>query len=439
MSRLLKTILLLSIFLSFELTSPNKLSSGNSKPPARDCLLGITPRFYNGDFYYETFNDIDQKVEKFKNYWGLKGVSIAIAKNGKLLYAKGYGLADAENQLNVEPYSRFRVASISKLVTAAAIMKLIEEQKLSLDAKVFGPNGILNNPSFGTPKDKRIYNISIRDLLHHSGGWRARYGDQLFMTDFIAKSLRIPKPLKLDDITRFVFTKSLHFTPGTRSSYSNYGYALLGQVIEKVTNLPYEEYVNTTILKPLGITSMSIGRSTRDSSLTDEVAYYEVPEAKKITPYNAMTGQVSKSNGGNDIQLLGAAGGWVSSSVDLIKLALALDGDNNVPDLLDRKMIDTMVVRPKGFLPIGWIRATDDGRFVRTGNFAGTSTILVKEPNGVCWVFLTNTSPWCGSKFHRKINVFMHGVLNSIPEFADDNATQGKVEEELEDEEFSLN
>lgn len=439
MSRLLKTILLLTVFLSLELITPNKLRSGNSKPPARDCMLGITPRFSNGDFNYDTSSDIDLKVENFKSYWGLKGVSIAIAKDGKLIYAKGYGVANDENQSLVEPYSRFRVASISKLVTAAAIMKLVEDKKLSLDSKVFGPDGILTNPYYGVAKDKRIYNITVRDLLHHAGGWRAKYGDQLFMTDYIAKSMSLPKPLKLDDIVKFVFTKSLHFTPGTRSSYSNFGYALLGEIIEKVTNSPYEEYVDATILKPLGITSMSIGRSTRDSSLADEVAYYEVPEAKKIPPYNSYSGLVSKSNGGNDIRLLGAAGGWVASSVDLVKLALALDGDNTVPDLLDKKTIDTMVIRPKGFLPIGWIRATEDGRLVRTGNFAGTSTILVKEPNGICWVFLTNTSPWCGSKFQRKINVFMHGVLNSVPALANDNSAGGKVEEETDEEETSLN
>ena len=438
MSRIVKTILLLSIFLSLELSSPNKLSSGNSKPPARDCLLGITPRFSNSDFYYDTYNDIDQKVEKFKNYWGLKGVSIAIAKDGKLLYAKGYGYANEENQSVVEPYSRFRVASISKLVTAAAIMKLVEEKKLALDDKVFGPNGILNNPYYGNARDKRVYDITVRDLLHHTGGWRARYGDQLFMADYISKSLGVPKPLKLDDIIRFVFTKSLHFKPGTRSSYSNFGFALLGKVIEKVTNTPYEDYIKSTVLRPLGITSMAIGRSTRDSLLPDEVAYYEVPEAKKITPYYSNFGQVSKSNGGNDIKLLGAAGGWVASSIDLIKLALSLDGDNSVPDMLDRNLIDTMVVRPKGILPIGWIRATEDGRFVRTGNFAGTSTILVKEPNGICWVFLTNTSPWCGSKFHSKINALMHGVLNSVPALSDNDASE-KREEEIGEEEFSLN
>jgi len=439
MSRILKTILLLAIFFSLELSSPVKLSSGNSKPPAKDCLLGITPRLCNSDFYNEDYSSIDQKVEKFKNYWGLKGVSLAIAKDGKLIYAKGYGYSNEENREVVEPYSRFRVASISKLVTAAAIMKLVEEQKLSLNDRVFGINGILNNPYYGIAQDQRIYNITVRDLLHHAGGWRAHYGDQLFMSDYIAKSLNIPKPLKIDDIIRFVFTKNLHFTPGSKSSYSNFGYALLGQIIEKLTNEPYEDYIRATILKPLGITSMTIGRSTRDSMLTDEVAYYEVPEARKITPYYSKTGLVSKSNGGNDIRLLGAAGGWISSSVDLIKLALSLDGESTVPDLLSKNTIDTMVIRPKGFLPIGWIRATEEGRFVRTGNFAGTSTILVKEPNGICWVFLTNTSPWCGSKFQGKINLFMHGVLNSIPTLAPTDITTGKPEEEIEEEEVSLN
>jgi len=439
MSRILKTIFLLTIFFSLELSSPIRLSSGNSKPPARDCMLGITPRFCNSDFYSENYGDIDRKVENFKNYWGLKGVSIAIAKDGKLLYAKGYGYSNEENKAVVEPYSRFRVASISKLITAAAIMKLVEEQKLSLNDKVFGIDGILNNPYFGKAKDLRINNITVRDLLHHSGGWSARYGDQLFMADYISKSLNVPKPLKIDDIIRFVYTKNLHFTPGTRSSYSNFGFALLGLIIEKVTSSPYEEFVKTSILRPLGITSMAIGRSTRDSLLSDEVAYYEVPDAPKITPYFAQTGLVSKSNGGNDIRLLGAAGGWVGSSIDLIKLALSLDGETTVPDLLAKNTIDSMVIRPKGILPIGWIRATEDGRFVRTGNFAGTSTILVKEPNGICWVFLTNTSPWCGSKFQRKINVFMHGVLNSVPTLAHKDIPIGKIEEELEDEELSSN
>lgn len=350
------------------------------------------------------------------HYWNLRGVSVAIAKDGKLIFAHGYGLADVEKQTQVEPYSRFRVASISKLVTAAAIMKLVEDNKITLNDKVFGPKGILNNPSYGVPRDKRMYDITVRELLNHSGGWNARYGDQMFMSDYISQQLGVPKPLKLDDIIRFVFSKSLHFKPGTRSSYSNFGYALLGKVIEKVTDMPYEEYVKVTLLNPLGINSMAIGHSTRDSLFSDEVSYYEVPQAKKIEPFNSNDGLVNKSNGGYDLKTLGAAGGWVASSVDLIKLALALDGDSSVPDLIPQDLVDTMITRPKGFLPIGWIRATQEGRLVRTGNFAGTSAILVKEPDGVCWVFLSNTSPWVGSKFPSKISSFMHGVLKTLPE-----------------------
>lgn len=416
MSRIIKTTFLLSSILILDFATQSTVTSANSESSPSNCFNCATPRFSNDDFSSKSYRNIDSKVERFMHYWDLKGASLAIAKDGKLLFAKGYGFADVDKQTPVEPYSRFRVASISKLVTAAAIMRLVEEKKVSLDDKVFGPKGILNDTSYGTPKDARMYDITVRELLNHSGGWSARYGDQMFMSDYIASQLGVPKPLKLDDIIRFVFSKRLHFKPGTHSSYSNFGYALLGKVIEKVTNTPYEQYVRINLLNPLGITSMAIGRSTRDSLFSDEVSYYEVPEAKKIEPFNNNNGLVNKSNGGYNIKMLGAAGGWVASSVDLIKLALALDGDESVPDLIPQNLVDTMITRPRGFLPIGWIRATQEGRLVRTGNFAGTSAILVKEPDGVCWVFLTNTSPWVGSKFPSKISGFMHGVLKTLPE-----------------------
>jgi len=435
MSRILKTIFLLSSFLFLDFATQSTLSSANSEASHSDCFNCATPRFSNADFNSESFKTIDGKVDRFMHEWNLKGVSVAIAKDGKLLFARGYGFADIDKQTPVEPYSRFRVASISKLVTAAAIMRLVEDNKINLDQKVFGPHGILTDSTYGKPKDVRMYDITVRELLNHSGGWSARYGDQMFMSDYIAQQLGVPKPLKLDDIIRFVFTKSLHFKPGTHSSYSNFGYALLGKIIEKITNMPYEQYVEVNLLKPLGINSMAIGHSTRDSLFSDEVSYYEVPEAKKIEPFNGNGHLVSKSNGGYDIQTLSAAGGWVANSVDLIKLGLALDGDKSVPDLIPQNLVDTMITRPKGFLPIGWIRATEEGRLVRTGNFAGTSAILVKEPDGVCWVFLTNTSPWVGSKFPSKISNFMHGVLKTLPELDYADSYSFKNDEEFPAEE----
>ena len=80
--------------------------------------------------------------------WTIEGASVAIAKDGKLVYARGFGYADTAAGIETQPYSKFRIASISKLVTAVAIMKLQEEGKLSLDDKVFGPEGILNDSCY---------------------------------------------------------------------------------------------------------------------------------------------------------------------------------------------------------------------------------------------------------------------------------------------------
>ncbi len=87
----------------------------------------------------------DSVMESFIRRWQVSGASVALVKHGKLVYAKGYGLADKENNEPVQPTHLFRIASISKLVTAVGIMKLVESNQLSLNDTVFGENGILND------------------------------------------------------------------------------------------------------------------------------------------------------------------------------------------------------------------------------------------------------------------------------------------------------
>jgi CubicO group peptidase (beta-lactamase class C family) len=84
--------------------------------------------------------------------WSIKGASVAVAKEGKLLYARGFGYASLPDSLPVEPYHRFRVASVSKLITAVAIMKLQEEGRLTVNEKVFGPGAILDDTLFAHPE-----------------------------------------------------------------------------------------------------------------------------------------------------------------------------------------------------------------------------------------------------------------------------------------------
>ena len=110
--------------------------------------------------------------------WNLRGASLAIMRNDSLLYAKGYGWADEEKGVKMEPRILLRLASVSKLITATGIMKLQEEGKLSLDDRVFGPDGILSDSTYTAAiTDPGCFRITVEDLLRHKGGFTARLGD----------------------------------------------------------------------------------------------------------------------------------------------------------------------------------------------------------------------------------------------------------------------
>ncbi|MCA1741178.1 MAG: beta-lactamase family protein, partial [Bacteroidales bacterium] len=270
----------------------------------------------------DMFEGAEKGIEWFLKHWSIKGASVAVAREGKLVYARGFGYASIKDSIPVEPYHRFRIASVSKLVTAVAVMKLQEEGRLSLHDRVFGPGNILDDPLFLHPKDRRVFDITVAHLLSHEGGWSQRYGDQMFMPDVIARSLDVPMPLDLKDIIRFSMSKNLHFTPGTGQSYSNLGYSILGLVIERASGTDYETYCRKEILEPLGIFDMAIGHNLPEQAYPLEVSYYEVDNAP-LKPSVYGTGEmVPACRGGNDIETLGAAGGWVATAPDLMRLLL---------------------------------------------------------------------------------------------------------------------
>lgn len=177
---------------------------------------------------------LDQTIERFMNQWEIKGASLAIMKDGKLIYSKGYGYADEENEVKTDVNHIFRIASVSKLITAAGIMKLVENGTLSLDDKVFGKEGILNDTTLYAPiKDKRVNDITVENLLRHQGGFTNRAGDPMFCPVDIAEKMNVPAPADLNTIIKFVLSRRLGFTPGTSTCYSNIGYGILSKVIEK--------------------------------------------------------------------------------------------------------------------------------------------------------------------------------------------------------------
>src|SRR5258708_6924749 len=181
--------------------------------------------------------------------YGIPGGALAIAKDGRLVLAKGYGLADVDAKTSVEARSLFRIASISKPITAVAILKLAQDGRLDLDAKAF----TLLDIDLGKA-DARLVDITIRQLLHHTGGWdREKSGDPMFRAFDIASELGVPLPPDPAAIIRFMVRRPLDTDPGAKHAYSNFGYCVLGRVIEKTTGEPYETYARKSILAPMGI------------------------------------------------------------------------------------------------------------------------------------------------------------------------------------------
>jgi CubicO group peptidase (beta-lactamase class C family) len=385
-----------------------------------DKLVPHNVRLTNRTSSVKEYAAAEKTINSFLHNWSIAGASVAIAKDGKLIFARGFGYADTATKTLTQPYSQFRIASISKLVTAVGIMKLQEEGKLSLNDKVFGPDGILNDPYFSDPKDKRVYGITVAQLLSHEAGWTQRYGDQMFMSVLVAEKMGVKPPADTKTIVRFALNKRLHYTPGTGRAYSNLGYSILGLIIEKVSGMSYEEYCRKTILEPIGIYDMAIAGNLPSEKSPFEVTYYE-PSDVVLKPSIYGTGEmVSPSYGGNDIKALGGAGAWIATAPDLMRLLLAVDGFKFRPDILNDQSIRFMTDNSNGFAPVGWKATIINGTWWRTGSFPGSAGMMKRQSDGLSWVVLLNSSAWNGPEIYSYINNMMYRVLsqiNPLPEY----------------------
>jgi len=395
----------------------------NSGPVKPKKLINSEKELDSSSLNFRITNDLSQfsgskliekEAAEFLQQWNLAGMTMSIVKDGKLVYAHGFGFSDVESKQPVLVGQLFRVASVSKLITAVAIMKLVEKKTISLDSKVFGPKAILKDAIFNSVVDKRLYNITVRHLLAHAGGWSSHYGDPAFNSLVVLEKTGDTGSATVESYCRFVAGRKLHFEPGTRSSYSNMGYMFLGKVVEAVSGKKYEEFVRNDVLKPIGITDMHIGRSYLSDRRINEVKYYESQESPMIPAYDGSGRMVPKPYGGNPIELLGPAGGWIASSPELAKLMVLIDGLRSVPDIFSQSLINQMVVNDKLKGPLGWKVVKDNGDWIRTGSMAGTSAIMKRQSNGFAWVVVINSSSWKGPRLPAYVNYMMGKIEKSI-------------------------
>lgn len=295
-------------------------------------------------------------------------------------------------------------------------MKMQEEGQLQLEDKVFGPEGILQAPMYQDIADPRTYEITVRHLLDHTAGWSKRtYGDPMFIPLKIAAEMNVPAPADLNTIIRFILSKPVPYQPGKHYDYSNFGYCVLGKVIEQISGMPYEEYVRRELLYPLGITSMRLAKNRMEERQENEVAYYDLTVNNLRESIDGTEEQVPTTYSFN-IEALGAAGGWLSTPVDLLKFIVAIDGFKNTPDILSNASLAAMTIPEYGGRPYGWRGVTADGTWWRTGTLAGTSAVVKRLPNGISWVVLTNTTNRKSDYFNGRINYTMDRVLTGLEE-----------------------
>lgn len=348
------------------------------------------------------FADLDEFVKSFLEEHRVPGAAFALTKDSRLVYARGFGLADRQEARSVKATDLFRIASISKPITAVAVLQLVERQKVALDDRVWE---MLALPE---PADPRWKAVTIRNLLHHTGGWdreTTRF-DPMFASLTIAEALAVPPPAKPADIIQYMLGKPLDYDPGSRYAYSNFGYSLLGRVIERVTGETYEAYVEKHVLAPLGIRRMRLGKTPRGERAETEVTYYDEKERTGPAVVGRIGERVPGPYGIWSLEAMDAHGGWLGSAVDLVRFAAAFDTPARCPLLLPES-VALMFARPQGevgvevggnYVGFGWYVWPQDNRGHRALTTAngllnpGSSTYLMRRHDGINWAVLFNTA-----------------------------------------------
>ena len=346
----------------------------------------------------------DRMMLKFMNDHDVPGAALAIARHGKIVYARGFGYSDLAKHQPVNPDALFRIASISKPFTSAAIMQLVERGKLKLSDRPFAMLGYKPHLEGNATVDPRLYAITVQQLLQHTGGFdRDASFDPMFRPIDIAKSLGTKPPAGPEDIIKYVMGRPLDYEPGTKESYSNFGYCVLGRVIEKVSGMNYIEYVQKEVLVPLGIHRMRLGRSLIAGRAVDEVRYYSSNDGKVDSVFGGE--KVPWCYGGWNLEAMDSHGAWIASARELVRFASSFDAPEKSP-ILTQKSIAEIFSRPAkvGFTPDGKLKPTyyADGWMVRpvnrtqantwhNGLLDGTSTLLVRRHDGLTWAVLFNT------------------------------------------------
>ena len=309
--------------------------------------------------------EIEKLITQEMTRQSIPAVSVAVAAGGEVLWTAGYGMADVENFVPARASTVYRTGSVAKPMTAVAVMQLVEAGKIDLDAPIHR-----YLPTF----PHKPWPITIRQLLGHLGGIR-HYSSVEEMNS--TRHYR-----DLDSALRIFQDDPLLAEPGTRYTYSTFGYVLLGAAVEHASGMRYVDYLRQRIFQPAGM------ERTRQDHL-----YAIIPNRARGYAMNS-NGQLqncSLADTSNKIP----GGGLVSTAEDLVRFALALRKGSLVKSSTVEQMFQPQRLKDGRVsnYGLGWFILSNEGRRIvgHTGGQQGVSTMLGMMPReGIAVALMCN-------------------------------------------------
>ena len=339
---------------------------------------------------------IDTIVQKFMETYGVRAGQVAVLHDGSLAYSRGFTWGEAGYRLT-QPTSMMRIASCSKAFTSAAINALVNAGHLKLSDEVYPKIGITSPAVAGAHPDPNINKATVQNVLDHLGGWNddgssgivyvkngSNYTqvpssgyDPAFAAIRVSKALGLSGAPTKHQFAAYMYGQPLQFVPGTQlyskaangtftpnGAYSNFGYFLLGMVVEAVSGQSYIDYLRSAVLKPIGLND-DVAVSQMVAPASDEVGYDEPGIGP--TPFHPNTNTLIPAvNGGEGLitQVFDAPSGLMTSAQAMATF------------------IHTNAV---------WGIGGRAANSARSGSEAGSSSLAVSRGDGVDWAYIFNT------------------------------------------------
>ncbi|KAI6244146.1 Beta-lactamase domain-containing protein [Aphelenchoides fujianensis] len=322
----------------------------------------------------EQLDFIVKRVEHFMRDLDIPGLSVAISRDEKLKFAAAFGYGNLRKREQVTPAHQFRVGSVSKPITAAAILLLADQGKIQLDQRVFGPGSIFGNEfQRQKPYGRYVTEITIRNLLEHScGGWNN---------------------LK---------TRRSTSSRAKTWIYSNFGYQILGHIIERISGMSYEEFVKKNIWDKAGVPDVQVARSTLSEKSKREVLYYMSGNRVGFDPYSMLPPTRT-----------GPWGGWIASPIELLRVMAHLDGFPHKPDLLSDRSLREWVkptAASNETYGLGWsVNIMGFNGWQHDGRMPGSAAMLVRLDNGLEMAVVVNKE-YSERDFFHELGYILHHI-----------------------------